>query len=305
MSSSDVQSGPTTPLIAPSYADTALQIPWYRRRRRLVPALIILALGLASIALYRMRDDIAGWYFLYLQHKCLTYTSSSERIVYSDLPQDVKTLSGSSDEYTALNSSTPAIAFMPSEWVAFRRAFYYGKSNPNRGTNTFIFGPNIINPVLFLGERKTPAGERRLVCVTFGGFGRTTGWDVPPQPTLHGPSGSKYETFFPFSTMTVGSSRTPPVLAAHGYEEVLTSIPPKNLRFFAGQPDPKDFTHFTIRYELSGQSGQIEVFLAGNGSLYFKSPGPLQADIPRHILEMKSGAQQIKQDPLRARITKP
>ena len=42
------------------------------------------------------------------------------------------------------------------------------------------------------------------------------------------------------------------------------------LRVFAGQPDPADTSHFTIHYELDGQPGDIDGWLAGNGIVRLK-----------------------------------
>ena len=276
MNSSD-QSAPKAALITAPYAHSSLKSPWYRRRRHLVRACIILSIAIASIALYSMRDRIKDWNLSRLEHKCLTYTFPNEQIVYSAVAQDVRTLSASSDEYSLLNSTTPAIAFMPSQWISFRRAFFNSKQN-NIGpgsTGGLNLSPTVMNPVIFLGERTTPRGERRLICVTFSGFGGNTPWDVPTQPT-YGASQSAYEIIFAFSTWTVGSSRTPPVLGGIGEHNVFSYVPPGNLRFFAGQPDPKNLSRFTVRYDLNGQSGQLDGILEGVGAFYFKSTGPLK-----------------------------
>jgi hypothetical protein len=42
------------------------------------------------------------------------------------------------------------------------------------------------------------------------------------------------------------------------YYDVICNRPGLPIRFFAGQPDPNDPSHFTLRYELSGQPGIID-----------------------------------------------
>lgn len=277
MSGSNDHLSPQTALATPHYAPSSFKTRWYRRRRHLIRACIILSIAIASIALYRMRDGIKDWNLSRLEHNCVTYTSPSEQIVYSALAEDVRTLSASSEEYSLLNSTTPAIAFMPSQWISFRRAFFNSKQyNIGPGsTGGLNLSPTVMNPVIFLGERTTPRGERQLICVTFSGFGGNTPWDVPTQPTYPA-SQSAYEIIFAFSTWTVGSSRTPPVLAVIGEHNVFSYVPPRNLRFFAGQPDPKNLTRFTVRYDLNGQSGQLDGILEGAGAFYFKCTGPLK-----------------------------
>jgi hypothetical protein len=41
--------------------------------------------------------------------------------------------------------------------------------------------------------------------------------------------------------------------------------PTEDLRFYAGQPDPIDPSHFTMRYNLKGQPGIIDAHLNNAG----------------------------------------
>jgi hypothetical protein len=40
-----------------------------------------------------------------------------------------------------------------------------------------------------------------------------------------------------------------------------------NLRLFAGQPDPNDDSHFTIRYEVDNQPGTIDGWLQADDTI--------------------------------------
>jgi hypothetical protein len=45
---------------------------------------------------------------------------------------------------------------------------------------------------------------------------------------------------------------------------------PELFRFYAGQPDPADASHFTIGYDLDGRRGAIDGRLKDNGRVEFK-----------------------------------
>jgi hypothetical protein len=105
--------------------------------------------------------------------------------------------------------------------------------------------PPSIEPLLFMHERRTRSGHRSLVLVrrttpairdsidlpvsyvlwTVDLDGRHIDWNVAIEVLPH-----------PFS---------PEKDSAH-------------LKFFAGQPDPNDESHFTIRYEVDGRTGIID-----------------------------------------------
>jgi hypothetical protein len=48
------------------------------------------------------------------------------------------------------------------------------------------------------------------------------------------------------------------------------SVPIGSLRFFAGQPEPDDESHFTIRYETTEGSGTIDGWLMPDDSVKFQ-----------------------------------
>ena len=119
--------------------------------------------------------------------------------------------------------------------------------------------------LVFLHELTTPSGARRIVAVHFlpyvlegteggGGAGlvarifETGGYFGPP--------------------VYVGDSNARMLVPADAPALVATSIPPAAavpLRWFAGQPDADDPSHFTLDYELDGVHGTVDGYLTDDG----------------------------------------
>jgi hypothetical protein len=106
--------------------------------------------------------------------------------------------------------------------------------------------PASADPVVFLHERTAPGGERRLVYVAF--YGRP------------GPSVWRFEW-----GLYSGDGYT-----LSGWSLDVNESPTGSLRFFAGQPDPADASHFTIGYEMGGKPGTVDGWLDHGGSLRLK-----------------------------------
>jgi hypothetical protein len=177
--------------------------------------------------------------------------------VYSELPQDVGSLPKASAEYSLIPSSNPAaVSFVPTCWTKF--PIWYTGFN---------------NAVVFLGERATVRGERRLVCVVFTGWG--------------GDHINRYANVFYTGTpsfdvisVNIGTLRSPPrpqVWSSGGVsyaDHVPRSV---RLRLFAGQPDPHNESRFTIPYELNGLRDVIEGRLGrGDNDIVLTPHGPLK-----------------------------
>jgi hypothetical protein len=108
-------------------------------------------------------------------------------------------------------------------------------------------------PVLFLHERRSKAGVRRLVIVRRTPPVARMSWDIPMafNVTLFEPGG------------LTGSPRRilsylPDAVPSH-FGDGSGGGP--RLRLFAGRLDPADESHFTIDYELNGDRGTIDGWL--------------------------------------------
>jgi hypothetical protein len=107
--------------------------------------------------------------------------------------------------------------------------------------------------VLFLHERRSKAGVRRMVILRRTPPGGRMSWDIPMafNATLFEPAGL---TGLPRRII----SYLPDAVPSH-FGDGSGGGP--ELRFFAGQPDPTDESHFTIDYELDGDRGTIDGWL--------------------------------------------
>jgi len=150
--------------------------------------------------------------------------------------------------------------------------------------------------LVFMHGLRTPAGAPRLVCVYVRGklslremYPRAT--DLPGQvsgkadrtlrlmasPCLPG-GGDKPITLVKDGRTTllvhpegenlsINWAFTP---GANGHGEQFDLKMPDVFRFYAGQPDPADPSHFTIDYDLNGQRGTIHGYLRNDDSIQLK-----------------------------------
>ena len=112
--------------------------------------------------------------------------------------------------------------------------------------------------ILFLGERLSPAGNRRLVCVRY--FAET--YSFTPEFIENY---NIEQTVLTPATITTDTSAMAAYRLTSGVR-VMSGFPrtPPRVRIFAGQADPDDPTHFTVQYEMWGQSDVLDGRLADN-----------------------------------------
>jgi len=106
-------------------------------------------------------------------------------------------------------------------------------------------------PIYFLHERQSPAGHRRLVTVTAGGS-LTHLYNGPPRPILLWEG--NYEVLIP-SGLTTSDCE---IAKYDEFNVGRTLWHAPQLRVYAGQPDPNDPAHFTIRYQMWGQEDVLD-----------------------------------------------
>jgi hypothetical protein len=168
---------------------------------------------------------------LYYQRACMNYRAPADQVVYERGP-GAAALLATSREYTTLATSTNQPAPVGRE-----PACLSGYQNVAASTTT---APGA---VLFMHELHLPSRGRRLVIVR-SNFAA----DTPPM-------------FIPgfdleLTVMDPATWKTPPKDITAGMPIDVTSpilASPPQLRIFAGQVDPADESHFTIRYVLDGK----------------------------------------------------
>jgi hypothetical protein len=239
-----------TPSAAPlDYAPAPRNRRWIYR--------VIFASLLLGLALVAWKWGPTWWRraeVLYWQHQCLQFSLSPDTVVYEEDPTEAAALLAGNPEYHPYplqRRSSMQAAVSPATAAAF------GVSEWNKLTLVLSrsYSP-LINPaVIFLHERISPAGHRRLVCVRYGPQGDTFSAQFVQSLNC--------DTF----TVIPGTWSQPPIYTPQGWEfDVLTGWPrkPPLVRIFAGQPDPNDPAHFTIRYRIWGQEDVLDGRLLDN-----------------------------------------
>jgi hypothetical protein len=212
---------------------------------------------------------------------CRNHLVAADRVVYEEDPAEAAKL---------LKSSPPAYEPTPADgngvipgWVAPAHAVFPPCYAQYVGGQSSTYRNY---PLLFLHERTTPAGEAVLVGVhlhsgsTFmrnetrdrGRPGQVfrfyqakqraiiascspVGGGTSPNRSLVLKLSLPDQDSRAVATLEEGQSLdTPPVI---DYGNVL--------RFYAGQPDPDDASHFTIAYVLDGRAGTIDGWLRNDG----------------------------------------
>jgi hypothetical protein len=234
---------PTAPLDYAPRSRTRL-----RRRAWRVGAVLMLAGFLGALAWHRtiLLFEARRAYY---QHRCLRYTAPPDQIVYDEdenRPSPLLNAPGyiGVAPVIRLKVNGPlarTIAMRPAPPLADFTSLYPKYSFPGA--------------TLFLHELRSKSGLRRLVVVT-----RVPQIQVPFLYAL----GLTADVFEP------SGWRTPPVPIpelpiAYSWLSDMKDPPTKGLRFYAGQPDPADPAHFTIRYDLLGGSGTIDGRLTDDG----------------------------------------
>jgi hypothetical protein len=213
---------------------------------------------------------VAGWrwgppawkhgQFLYWQRQCLAYAAPVDQVVYENDPERAaKLLRQPGYVNVAPQGAPPVAVHMPRCWSEAMNIG--GVPVVNTG-----FGAGGPGATLFLHERTTASGVRRLVAVqvpvgTPGVAGLPIPAPVVVQPaTLRAApavrsAAAKIDLDLVFNYPSSGSFT------------LLSGPSGTTARFFAGQADAADLSHFTIPFECGASRGTIEGWLKDDGDL--------------------------------------
>jgi hypothetical protein len=177
---------------------------------------------------------------LYWQRQCMRYTAPAGQLVSAEpLPYG-----GRTPPFVSTAPDPPALAaFGP----------FVGGNWPGPGAG----------PVIFLHERRTAGGVRRLVVLRRTPPGQRQSWDIPLSftATLVEPGGLRASPGAEIFQL--------PEAAPSAFGDRSTDGP--LLRFFAAQVDAADDAHFVIPFELNGDRGLIDGWLR-DGAGYLADP---------------------------------
>ena len=174
-----------------------------------------------------------------LQRRCLDYTPAPGRVIYDNDPDG--------------DGSSPRAPF--AKYAAYRNAPFEAYQRPANGSGTQL----LLIP--FIGRRTSPAGNERLVSVSFS--------EVP-----------SYDEVFFEQYIFSPTVETPATLFKPASPAVMTgafamnrlelfAAPGDRLRVMEGRPDPADTSHFTIDYVHNGVAGTIDGWLNDDDTVTF------------------------------------
>ena len=251
---------PAPPAPAPSAPQLDYGLSPPRRRKQLIRAAVLVAGVMLGLAGYKWGPIV--WQqgpILFWQRQCMHYSASPEQVVYEEDPSEVaRLLTG--ERYTryrlmrgSFTDPTPvktlaAAARMPTRWTRLIEL----------APPKFPLPGRMSGAILFLHERTSPSGHRRLVCVRY----YAENYSFTPQfvPGYN----CEVQVITP-ATWTAAPASTSSSGAFVGWNlQVNLPVPanfprsPPRVRIYAGQVDPDDDARFTVRYEMWGQSDVLD-----------------------------------------------
>lgn len=202
--------------------------------RRLIVYAVLIALAIAaSLGWRNIKFYFDQARLLYAQRAWLNFSAPPDRVVYDDDPTLASGLLVQPQyvqlQYPHSNAVVWNHRARNDLWV---RAI--GKGLPAAG-------------LLFMHERFTPAGERFILTCEIASYVDDAG-NVQACFELR--------EFRPATWHTGISMRNGLTTMALPIERAMSAG--QRVRFFAGQPDPRDRTHFTIRYQINGVDGILD-----------------------------------------------
>lgn len=254
-----------TPAIKPDGVPLAYgrRVPLYRRHwvRLCLCGLLLSTAGGIGWAAWQRRG--IPW----LQERERLRSVQRERTRVEALKHDWMTYREPADQAVFAEPAGPAGDLPPC-----RKAWPFG---PTHGDIGFGGAPHGFRAradeeaVLFLHRRHNPAGHERVVLLVVQRQGG--GPAAATQPAL----GRVLRFCYTIVDLTAWSGKPQPVVTSMSQHRPDPAIrggggwlfPPtwqrlqNPIRLFAGQPDPDDPTHFTIRYEYNGQPGTVDGYV--------------------------------------------
>ena len=233
---------------------------------------------------------------LALRQQALAHTTPAGTVVYDEDPAEAARLIR--DGGTAYRAATPILSNSPRGWVPPVKAVTPKLFADFQGSVSSGPRSDWSEPLLFLHERTTPSGIRHVVAVQFQpkfDFSSRTVQDVEARELRVNHSQSKQRELsvraWPVGTAAAPEPPGPPGsamkwidrtyrlrlpdtngrevaswLAGPGSDQRPIAVDYGNvLRFYAGQPDPNDASHFTLPYRLDGREGVIDGWIKDTG----------------------------------------
>ena len=200
---------------------------------------------------------------LRLQQACLRYDRPAEQVVYEEDPARAADLLKSGGEHVAIPADSaggpPIAGHVPGICLAMRRWAMRAEADEIRGA------------VLFLQERQTAAGNRGLVCVEADRAARRL------RVTFIHPGASTLDPAPVTEVAVIPRPEEGLVQLTSAGDPFDSRLPPESeppttradLRFFAGQADPQEPSHFTLPYERNGRRGELDLWVQDDKTVLY------------------------------------
>jgi hypothetical protein len=242
-----------------------------RGRRWLTWAVVVAALGIGADLLYQKLVDPVMQ--LRWQHQCMVYSLPSSSVVYEEDHAVATGLANglpSGPDWTTLSDQAPSRQILAyyAEVPPCLRAFVYQRR----------WGPipiarrnfDLSAPALFLHGRQAKGMDARLIYVRVNNFFSLRGTTDDTTANRNNLPALDWIVIKP-----QGLTSDPTILA-HGEwrDPVFVYQMPKPLRMYAGQADPADDSHFTIRFHLPQGEGKIDGWLLQTDQLNLQATMP-------------------------------
>lgn len=248
-----------TPLTPPTLSYEPGNYTRRRRIRRTIAVLMLLAVVITTMITVRRYGPAvqARVRLLYRQRACMTYAAPADQVVFTNDPKLAAPLLAA--RFTNVNTmwwTTPdltgrrktAVGLFAEQWERFASTWLQAAQS---------------GAMLFLHERVTQSGERRVVALLL--FQRTY---------------AKFE----FAIESISIRPVPfwggmpaSVDGGNSASNELFRQPTENLVLYAGQPDAADESHFTIGYAVRTETGTIDGWLQDDGNVRLAvRDGPLK-----------------------------
>jgi hypothetical protein len=228
--------------------------PWPRRVRRILLGLLLAAAGWACWRFGRYAWNQAR--VLYWQRQCMNFALPRGTVVYEEEPTAAARLLKSA-EYSSYplrrspgpSPATPvqAASLVPSCWRSLT-------ASAKLPTTSFLFVGRLSGKgapaIIFLHQRISPGGHRRLICVSYA-----------PDTDTFQPAFIRSYDYDTYTATPATWTRPMGVPPMYGDGFDVKSGYPRHaplVRVYAGQPDADDPAHFTVRYQMWGQEDVLD-----------------------------------------------
>ncbi|MGA2583698.1 MAG: hypothetical protein ABSG31_10515 [Tepidisphaeraceae bacterium] len=233
------------------------------RRRLIMRSAGLLILIALTYSAWRWGPGVARQAeILYWQRQCMNYSPGPDVVAYEEDPTAAANLMKKGSDYLPYKidrgpptgATVNAATLQPKCWKD------YFSFIPGAVALNLLFKESLLRPgtgaIIFMHERISPAGHRRLVWLRY----------APDPATFCQRLVEGYNV--DAETMTLATWKLTPTSQVNGYTTSIRglhipSTVPKVL-IFVGQIDPRDASHFTIRYQMWGQEDVLDGYLCDN-----------------------------------------